>query len=57
LARKKYDLFLKRYIAKFPDVKNVNYAINYLENQYYKNRQDRITIDNVISVNNSLGLR
>lgn len=53
---KRYKKFIIAYEQEYPEVKNINYPITSLENQYYKNKEEKITILEVFKLNHDLGL-
>jgi hypothetical protein len=52
----RYNQFIKENKTKLPLVKNINYPIVSLENQYYKNKEEKIMVEDVVSINKKFGL-
>ncbi|MBL7690118.1 MAG: restriction endonuclease [Flavipsychrobacter sp.] len=55
-AKKSYTFFIETNKDKYPAVKNINYTLQYLDTQYYKTLQDKVTIADVVQLNRSIGL-
>lgn len=49
-----YKKFIEKYEFLYPRVSNINYQLQALENQYYKNKEEKITMKEVLQINNFL---
>jgi hypothetical protein len=53
-AMEMYDYFIQKNINKYPKVKNLQYTVLSFERTYYKNKEENISIDDVVKITETL---